>query len=60
MRLFCTAKNFLKMTPKRNPVVSLTEQAQALYKKALGAEQVAVIKNLYSHDDAIMIATVAP
>lgn len=28
--------------------------AQALYKKALHAEEVAVIKNLYSHDEVIM------
>lgn len=30
--------------------------AQALYKKALNAEEVAVIKNLYSHDEVIMIS----
>jgi ribosomal protein S18 acetylase RimI-like enzyme len=32
--------------------------AQALYKKALDAEEVAVIKNLYSHDEVIMISRV--
>lgn len=32
--------------------------AQALYKKALHAEEVAVIKNLYSHDEVIMISRV--
>ena len=29
--------------------------AQALYKKALGAEEIAVIKGLYSHDEVIML-----
>lgn len=32
--------------------------AQALYKKALNAEEVTVIKNLYSHDEVIMISRV--
>ncbi len=32
--------------------------AQVLYKKALNAEEVAVIKNLYSHDEVIMISRV--
>jgi hypothetical protein len=29
--------------------------AKALYKKALGAEEIAVIKDLYSADEAILI-----
>lgn len=33
-------------------------QAQALYHKALGAEEVAVIKDLYSADEVVMIARV--
>lgn len=32
--------------------------AQVLYKKTLDAEEVAVIKNLYSHDEVIMISRV--
>jgi ribosomal protein S18 acetylase RimI-like enzyme len=32
--------------------------AQALYKKALNAEEVTVIKNLYSHDEVILISRV--
>jgi ribosomal protein S18 acetylase RimI-like enzyme len=30
--------------------------AKALYQSALGAEEIAVIKNLYSHDEVIMLA----
>lgn len=30
--------------------------AQKLYKKALGAEEAVVIKDLYSHDEVIMIS----
>ena len=34
----------------------LDNAAQELYKKALGAEVVAVINDLYSHDEVIMVA----
>lgn len=31
-------------------------KAQALYKNVLGAESIAIIKDLYSHDEVIMMA----
>lgn len=34
----------------------IDNKAQSLYKKALGAEVISVIKNLYSQDEGIMIA----
>ncbi|KTC87162.1 hypothetical protein Ldro_1834 [Legionella drozanskii LLAP-1] len=55
-------KNYLNDSSSKLKAILVSTRtdnsAQALYKKALGAEQVAVIKDLYSHDEVIMIANV--
>ncbi|WP_287008170.1 GNAT family N-acetyltransferase [Legionella sp.] len=55
-------KNYLNDSSSKLKAILVSTRtdnsAQALYKKVLGAEQVAVIKDLYSHDEVIMIANV--
>jgi ribosomal protein S18 acetylase RimI-like enzyme len=53
-------KNYLNDNHKKLKAVLVTtrsdNKAQKLYKKALGAKVVSIIKDLYSHDEVIMIA----
>ena len=55
-------RNYLKDSGSLLKAILVSTQtdntAQVLYKKALAAQEVAVIKNLYSHDEVIMISRV--